>query len=132
LTGIEYIGPSSFANCTKLEEMKISRRLYAIGDDAFEKCKTRGMIHYSGTEESWKNVENGKNNLFIRISEFAYGISGDTDEDGKLGVTDVIALQKWLLSVPPEKFNSDLADLDENGIINIFDLCLLKRKVLNK
>ena len=74
----------------------------------------------------------GKSNLFIKISEFKYGISGDADDDGSLGVTDVIALQKWLHARPDVSINSDLADLDENGIINIFDLCLLKRKLLTK
>lgn len=132
LPGVEYIGSNAFNNCSPLEYLKLSRRLHTIADNAFNGCKTRGMIYYSGTKEQWNQIEIGKSNLFIRISEFKYGVSGDADDDGSLGVADVIALQKWLHARPDASINSDLADLDENGIINIFDLCLLKRKVLNK
>ena len=132
LPGVEYIGSNAFNSCSPLEYLKLSRRLHTIGDNAFDRCKTRGIIYYSGTEEQWNQIEMGKSNLFIKISEFKYGISGDADDDGSLGVTDVIALQKWLHARPDVSINSDLADLDENGIINIFDLCLLKRKLLAK
>lgn len=132
LPGVEYIGPNAFNSCSPLEYLKLSRRLHTIADNAFNGCKTRGMIYYSGTEEQWNQIEMGKSNLFIRISEFKYGVSGDADDDGSLGVADVIALQKWLHARPNASINSDLADLDENGIINIFDLCLLKRELLKK
>lgn len=132
LPGVEYIGPNAFNSCSPLEYLKLSRRLHTIGDNAFDRCKTRGIIYYSGTEEQWNQIEIGQSNLFTKISEFKYGISGDANDDGSLGVTDVIALQKWLHAVPDVSINSDLADLDENGIINIFDLCLLKRELLKK
>ena len=113
--------------------MKVSRRLRTISDYAFEKCPTRGIISYSGTEEQWQEIARGIDNLFIRISEVQYGIAGDADGDGKVSVKDAVAVQKWLLHMSGAKLRDcDLADLDENGIINIYDFCLLKRKLLHQ
>ncbi|MDE5738653.1 MAG: dockerin type I repeat-containing protein [Oscillospiraceae bacterium] len=61
-------------------------------------------------------------------SEFALG---DIDCDGEVGVTDVVLLQKWLLG-SGELPNWQNADLHQDGIINIFDLVLLKRMLIEK
>ncbi|MDE5754314.1 MAG: dockerin type I repeat-containing protein [Oscillospiraceae bacterium] len=50
---------------------------------------------------------------------------GDLDHNGEVGVTDVVILQKWLLG-SGELENWQSADLHEDGIINIYDLLLLK------
>ena len=57
---------------------------------------------------------------------------GDVNADGEFTVADVVLLQKWLLAVP----NTDLpnwtaADLCKDGKLNVFDLCLMKRKLIN-
>lgn len=59
--------------------------------------------------------------------------SGDVDLDGRISLLDVIALQRYLLNVKPlgEEGLAD-ADLDQNGTVDIFDLALLKRKLLTK
>ncbi|MBP0972880.1 MAG: leucine-rich repeat protein [Oscillospiraceae bacterium] len=56
---------------------------------------------------------------------------GDTDGSGSLSVSDIIALQKYLLGVGELK-NSDVADLNGDSVIDIFDLGLLKRLMLAK
>ena len=56
-------------------------------------------------------------------------IHGDLDEDGKSGVSDIVKLAKYLhhgeWSGNPKK-----ADLNGDNIVNVIDLALLKRKVL--
>ena len=60
-------------------------------------------------------------------------IEGDVNADGALSVIDVILLQKWLLAVPDaELTNWKAADLCEDNIINVFDLHLLKRMLIEQ
>lgn len=60
-------------------------------------------------------------------------IEGDVNADGALSVTDAILLQKWLLAVPDAKLTDwKAADLCEDNIINVFDLNLLKRMLLEQ
>lgn len=58
--------------------------------------------------------------------------SGDINGDGKLTVADVVVLQKWLLTEPgSELVNWEEADLCKDGVINVYDLCLMKKELLN-
>lgn len=58
-----------------------------------------------------------------------YFAPGDLNDDGEVGVTDVVILQKWLLG-SGELENWQSADLHEDGIINIYDLLLLKQMLI--
>ena len=57
------------------------------------------------------------------------GLSGDADNDGEIGVMDIVVLQKWLLGIG-ELPNWKNADLCEDGIINIYDLLKLKQLLI--
>ncbi len=59
-------------------------------------------------------------------------IDGDCNNDGQFSVADVVILQKWLFNDETELTNWQSADLDEDGTINVFDLCLMKQKLINK
>ncbi len=71
-----------------------------------------------------------ENELFhFRKSE----IRGDVNADGALTVADVVALQKWLLAVPDVTLADWKAgDLCEDDRLDVFDLCLMKRELLNQ
>ncbi|MDO5157114.1 MAG: dockerin type I domain-containing protein [Eubacteriales bacterium] len=52
---------------------------------------------------------------------------GDCNNDGKLSAIDAIALRKYLLGAKDSELaNSEAADLDDNGVINIVDFIMLK------
>ncbi|WP_294755285.1 dockerin type I repeat-containing protein [Ruminococcus flavefaciens] len=58
---------------------------------------------------------------------------GDVNDDDSFNVADVVLLQKWLLGVP----NTDLsnwraADFYDDQMLNVFDLCLMKRALIEK
>lgn len=58
--------------------------------------------------------------------------SGDANGDGEFTVADVVLLQKWLLAVP----NTNLpcwkaVDINNDSRLDVFDLCLLKRMLIN-
>ncbi len=56
---------------------------------------------------------------------------GDVNDDGSLDIVDLILLQKWLLGFPETHLaNVQAADLDANNKLDVFDLCLLKRALL--
>lgn len=58
-------------------------------------------------------------------------IKGDCNNDGKLSITDVVMLQRWLLADGTHLNNWHGADLYEDEIIDVFDLVMLKRLLLN-
>ena len=59
-------------------------------------------------------------------------IMGDVDGDLKVGVSDIIMLQKWLLAVPGAGLTvPECGYINDDGVIDVFDLALLKRMVLN-
>lgn len=55
---------------------------------------------------------------------------GECNNDGEFSVADAVILQKWLLNDGMELTTWQAADLDENGIIDVFDLCLMKQKLV--
>ncbi|MDE6730676.1 MAG: carbohydrate-binding protein [Oscillospiraceae bacterium] len=74
-------------------------------------------------------------NYAVFLQESAQGtpekILGDANADGQVTVADLITLQKWLLcqgGLP----NWENVDLYKDGKINIFDLCLLKKLLLEQ
>ncbi len=54
------------------------------------------------------------------------GISGDINDDGEVTITDAVMLKKWLIC-DGTITNYKNADICKDGIINVFDLCILKR-----
>ena len=55
----------------------------------------------------------------------------DLNADGSFDVLDVVLLQKWILNIPGTTLpNPDAGDLDGDGQIDIFDLGMMKRELL--
>lgn len=58
---------------------------------------------------------------------------GDVNGDGSLSVADVVSLQKWLLNAPDaELHNWRAADLCEDGKLDVFDLTLMKKALVEQ
>ena len=58
-------------------------------------------------------------------------IYGDINSDGNFNIKDVVLLKKWLLGVSDVKINDwKSADLCENNMLDILDLCAMKNKLL--
>lgn len=57
-------------------------------------------------------------------------VRGDVNGDGLFNMADVAAMQKWLMC--SDGLNCKKAgDLYEDGVINIFDLCVMKSEILD-
>lgn len=60
-------------------------------------------------------------------------VRGDVNADGKFSVADAVALQRWLLCVPDAKLaDRQAGDLCEDERIDVFDLCVMKRLLIEK
>lgn len=59
-------------------------------------------------------------------------IQGDVNNDGEFNIADVVLFQKWLLNVPDAALDDwKAADLCEDDRLDVFDLCMMKRLLLN-
>ena len=83
------------------------------------------------------NIAAVQKNGFYTFSEDIYfeidnqETAGDCNDDGTFTVSDVVLLQKWLLSFPDTHLaNWQATDLNEDGKLDVFDLCLMKHKLL--
>ena len=60
-------------------------------------------------------------------------VRGDVNADGAFSVLDAVTLQKWLLCVPETTLADwQAGDLYEDEKLDVFDLCIMKRELLNK
>ena len=79
-----------------------------------------------------------KNEEISDAASFAvsYGapvVKGDVNSDGELNIADAVLLQKWLLAFSDTNLPDwNRADLYRDGRLDIFDLCLMKRSLIEK
>lgn len=65
---------------------------------------------------------------FSPLDDIQYG---DVNDDGEFNISDVVLLQKWLLSVHDTQLtNWKEADLCADGRLDVFDLCLMKQRLI--
>lgn len=58
-------------------------------------------------------------------------LRGDVNADGLFNISDVVLLQKWFLATPDTNLaNWKAADLCADNKLNVFDLCVMKRELL--
>lgn len=58
---------------------------------------------------------------------------GDINGDGSLNMADIVLFQKWLLNQPGLEINDlTAADLYMDGKLDVFDLCLMKKALIEK
>ena len=92
------------------------------------------MISESAVTDRLKIVKNGGD-----LNEFAiYGyavsdkiIAGDVNADGKFNIADAVMMQDYLLC-RCELSDRKAGDLYQDNIINVFDFCLMKQKLIEK
>ena len=151
--GITKIGESAFASCGNLTDLIIPDSVTEIGRSAFEKC--RSLKHVTILNPDCEISDDAKtipaataihgyldstayfyevnHNPFISLGEYLkiQLVQGDLTGDEQVSVTDLVKMQKYLLG--QENISAQLwknADLDQNHIVNVYDLILLKKEIL--
>ena len=153
---IESIGEKTFLNCTKLEKIEIPESVNSIGSNSFTNCSKlkeiyiynpdcnianlgtspyNNLVIYGYNNSSAEKYANNNDISFVSLGDYSSKgnlIPGDINDDGEFSVSDVVMLQKWLLTEETTLPNWRAADLCEDGILDAYDLCLLKKMLLNK
>lgn len=107
-------------------------------------------IQYLGAKEGeyWYEIDESSQTSFNFTSKDEYSFNiymkkhyfgepvlipeGDVNDDGVFNITDVVTFQKWLYGSTDTKLNVWLvADFCEDGVLNVFDLALMKKELLN-
>lgn len=106
---------------------------YFDGDDA------KNLSYYeTGDKVSIRFTYNIHSAEILHIEELtldqnAHIIRGDVDSNGVFELTDIVLMQKWLGAIPGTTLTDWKAgDLCEDGILNVFDLCVMKSELINQ
>lgn len=141
LKGVEEIESMAFCGCPKLNDLKISGKLKKMADDTFVDTTASATITFYGSKDTWEKVGKPTDSEFLKKANMVFDeshsepeeIKGDVNMDGVFNLSDVILLQKWLLAVPnTELKNWKAADLCADNVLDVFDLCLMRRELLKK
>lgn len=125
-----------------MTEIYIPKSITVIPVGAFSQCIALSDVYYSGSESDWSAIEIDnsmdmnscltKANVHYNSEGIVKQILGDVNEDGVFSVADVLLFQKWLLAVPDANLaNWKAADLCQDNVLNVFDLCLMKKMLLS-
>lgn len=89
------------------------------------------LYYYDGAGVSpLRELNSDKNELGADFFEFG-SVIGDVNEDGKFSVADLVLLRTWLLASPDAKLgNWQNGDLCKDGVLDVFDLCLMRKELV--
>ncbi len=156
--GVERINSNAFYGCSSLEEVTIPNSVTRIDSSAFFNCSSLDMvvienpscsmprlrIFSNGSDENGSSYFNGtiygyedstaqehatKFNLnFALIGE---KLKGDLNYDGIVDTQDVVIMKKYLVGLSGlTNSQCECADMNDDEIVNVFDLIFLKRAVM--
>lgn len=134
-SGVTSVAMYAFSENPYLETLTIPNSLIKVGDSAFYNCKNLRAVSYNGTEEEWNQITIGLLNEKLTGANIQYQerIIGDVNADGAFTVSDVVLLQKWLLSVPDTQLADwKAADFNGDQTLNVFDLCQMRYNLLKQ
>lgn len=142
------IGNNAFIGCEALKTVIIRGKNTYInnaGASAYtaafgfmeisQKTKIEG-ITMVGEEKSFAQSYTTKypHIAFMTIEDYEGGgkLLGDVNGDDELTVDDATLIQMYIVGMPVENFNVELADVNEDGQISIYDATLVQIKIVNK
>lgn len=56
--------------------------------------------------------------------------AGDINGDGEVGIADAVCLQEWLLGSSDKLTDWDAADLCKDGVIDVYDMVMMRKKLI--
>lgn len=143
---IETIEIAAFYGCTQMTAIYVPVSVTEVRTTAFGQCISLTDVYYGGSETDWAAMtvdDTMDMNAYFTGADIHYrtteieaeivALLGDVNNDGEFTVADVVLLQKWLLAVPDTHLaNWKAADFCEDDRLDVFDLCLMKRALIEK
>ena len=133
---VETIKSGAFNLCKSLKTVYIPKSVVEIEKDVFDGCDSLATIFYEGSKTEWDElVSRCGLDLNANVIYNSYNqedtLLGDINDDGSFNVADIVMFQKWLLGVSDVTLpNWKDADFCEDGKLNVLDLCMMKRKLV--
>lgn len=133
---VETIKSGAFNLCKSLKTVYIPKSVVEIEKDVFDGCDSLATIFYEGSKTEWDElVSRCGLDLNVNVIYNSYNqedtLLGDINDDGSFNVADIVMFQKWLLGVSDVTLpNWKAADFCEDGKLNVLDLCMMKRKLV--
>ncbi len=132
---------STFSYDKALEKLFLPASLETIRSNTLTEELPLTDVYYAGTQEQWEAVIVEENNPALDGVEIHFGCTeieplaaptGDLNEDGLCNVQDSIILQMYLIGYPTYMTEQMLydADMAQDGIVDGFDLAVMKRHIL--
>ena len=129
------IGKRAFFSCIRLKTITIPDSVTSIGSNAFVGC-TRLTI--KGYSPSYAKTYANNNKITFELIEKAptttvvLTMSGDVNNDGTISIADAVSLQNFLLCRTKTLGNWKNADLCKDNRIDVFDMVLMRRLLIEK
>lgn len=136
---ISFIGWDAFCNCENLSQITILNPECEIYDSA-STISNRNYLNntsfngYDGTIRGYKGstaeAYAEKYGYNFEALEVSLDVAGDANGDGELTIADVVLLQQWLLGSADSIYSQNV-DLCKDGVIDVYDLCLLRKEIIS-
>jgi len=123
------IGSVAFGDCSNLTSVAIKNPNCEIYDDSDTISDTATIYGYeNSTAQAYAEKYNRK---FVSLGKAPVYEKGNILKNAFIGVADVIYLQKYLHGKQKlTQEEAQLADMNDDGVVNVYDLILLKRKLI--
>ena len=130
--GVKYIDEQAFVDCTSLKMIKFPDSLICMDDYTLSSLPNCTLV-INNENECLRNYVEEVNAITTGyqlsiIVETPSEILGDVNGDGKLDITDVTILQKYIAGFYTFEINN--ADFDGNEKINITDATAMQRNLV--
>ena len=100
------------------------------GDDVFWDVPKDGTLHVLPkyldaykTADQWKDFTN-------IVADLSDGVTGDTNNDNEVNVTDVVGIANYVMGSIPNSFIVDNADVNNSGSVDVSDVVKLANIIL--
>ncbi len=100
-----------------------------LGWSKDKNAKTASWKTYSSVIDSW--ISNNAPSVDLYAVWEKSILRGDANNDGEVNVTDAVILQNWLLG-SGDLPNWQNVDLCEDGVIDVFDMVLMRKLIIEK
>lgn len=100
-----------------------------LGWSKDKNAKTASWKTYSDVIDSWISSNAPSVDLYAVWEKSI--LRGDANNDGEVNITDAVILQNWLLG-SGDLTNWQNVDLCEDGVIDVFDMVLMRKLIIEK